>query len=270
MSQQFPTGRLAKLGIIGGMGLVGVLILNPFTVIPAGQRGVVLNFGKVENTVLGEGLHLKWPLITQIKTIDVRVRKTDIGVPAGTKDLQIIKTSLSLNWHIDPTKVNRIFQQIGDEKTITSTVIIPALTEVLKAATPKRNAEEILQRRDLLKAEIDQAIAQRLQEYGVIIDDVSLVNIEFSPEFSKSIEEKQIAEQDAKRAAYLAQKAENEALAEVNLAKGKAEAQRLLKASLTPELIQQQAVTKWNGQLPSIMTGENTLPFLNLPAGSSK
>lgn len=145
-------------------------------------------------------------------------------MPAGTKDLQIITTALSLNWHLDPTKVNQIYQEIGSEDDIANTVIIPAMTEVLKAATPKRNAEEIIKKRAELKAEIDVAIELRLREYGIIVDDASLVNIAFSPEFSKAIEAKQIAEQEAKQAEYEAIKAARQADAEVNRAKGKAEA----------------------------------------------
>ena len=255
---------------LGGLGLAGIIFLNPFTTIPAGQRGIVMHFGKVQNRVLDEGLHLKFPFISSIRKMSVRVKKTDIEVPAGTKDLQTIKTTVSLNWHVDPQQVHRIFQDVGDEKAITSQIIIPALTEVLKAATPKRNAEEIIVRRDILKAEIDQSIAKRLKDYGIIVDDTSLVNISFSPEFSKSIEAKQIAEQEAKQAEYLAQKAKQEAIAEVNRAKGKAEAQKLIRASLTQELIQQQAITKWNGQLPSVMTGDESLPFINLPSSSLK
>ena len=262
-------GQRATRGIfsvvtIGGIVIGGLLLSNIFTVIPAGRRGVVMKFGKVQPTILDEGLHLKPPIGTNIKTLSVRVHKTDIEVPAGTKDLQIITTALSLNWHLDPTKVNQIYQEIGSEDDIANTVIIPAMTEVLKAATPKRNAEEIIKKRAELKAEIDVAIELRLREYGIIVDDASLVNIAFSPEFSKSIEAKQIAEQEAKQAEYEAIKAARQADAEVNRAKGKAEAQRLLQKSLTPELIQQEAIAKWNGEFPTVITGDGTLPFIDV------
>lgn len=262
-------GRRRSLGLLGG-GLVGSIVVgglflsNLFVVIPAGKRGVMMKFGKVQPTVLDEGLHFKSPIGMDIKPLSVRVQKTDIEVPAGTKDLQIITIALTLNWHLDPTQVNRIYQEIGSEQEIVTTVIIPAMNEVLKAATPTRNAEEILKKRADLKAEIDKAIESRLREYGIVVDDISLVNISFSPEFSKSIEAKQIAEQEAKQAEYEAIKAARQADAEVNRAKGKAEAQRLLQQSLTPELIQQEAIAKWNGQFPTVVTGEGTLPFIDV------
>lgn len=252
--------------VTGGAIAVGVVVLNPFVVVPAGKRGVVMNFGKVQPTVLDEGLHFKIPFASSVKTLSVRVQKTDIEVPAGTKDLQIITTALSLNWHIDPSRANQIYQEVGDEGAIANQIIIPAMTEVLKAATPKRNAEEIITKRNELKAEIDIAIEERLSPYGILVADASLVNIAFSPEFSKSIESKQIAEQEAKQAEYEALKASKQAEAEVNRAKGKAEAQRLLQTSLTQELIQQEAIAKWDGQFPNVMTGDGALPFVNINA----
>ena len=250
----------------GGAIAVGAIVLNPWVVVPAGERGVVMHFGKVQPKVLDEGLHFALPFSTSVKTLSVRVQKTDIEVPAGTKDLQVITTALSLNWHIDPSRVNTIYQEIGDEEAIANQIIIPAMTEVLKAATPKRNAEEIITKRNELKAEIDVAIEERLSSYGILVVDASLVNIAFSPEFTKSIEAKQIAEQEAKQAEYEALKASQQAEAEVNRAKGKAEAQRLLQTSLTAELIQQEAIAKWDGQFPHVMTGDGALPFVNIDA----
>ena len=124
-----------------------------------------------------------------------------------------------------------------------STVIVtPAISEVLKAATSQRTAEEILKQRSSLKEEIERSLKPRLAKYGLQVDDVSLINIGFSPELTKSIEQKQIAEQDAKKAEYEALKASRQAQAEVNRAKGTAEAQKLLRQSLNKELLQKQAI----------------------------
>ena len=98
----------------------------------------------------------------------------------------------------------------------------------------------------------------------VIVDDVSLVNFAFSPEFSKAIEAKQIAEQEAKQAEFSAKKATQEAQAEINRAKGQAEAQRLQRQTLTAPLLQQQAIEKWDGHFPTVMGGNGTLPLINI------
>ena len=114
--------------------------------------------------------------------------------------MQTITTELAVNWHIDPLKVNRIYQQVGDERLIIDGIITPAVSEVLKAATAKKNHEEVITKRTELKQEIDSNLKKRVESYGIIIDDVSLVNFSFSPDFSRAIESKQIAEQEAKQA----------------------------------------------------------------------
>lgn len=262
-----PTTPLYIAG--GFILLLGAIIFNCFTIVNPGERGVVMRFGQVQDVVLDEGIHPILPIVTSVKKLGVRVQKTDIDSQAGTKDLQDIKVAVSLNWHIDPTLVNKVYQRIGDEQQIVNTIILPAITEVLKAATPKKTAEQILRERAELKAEIDSKIKSRLAAYGLQVDDVSLVNVAFSPEFTKAIEAKQIAEQEALQADYVALKAKKEAEAEVNRAKGQAEAQKLLRQTLTPELLQKQAIEKWNGQFPQVMGGSSALPLVNISPPSS-
>lgn len=258
------------LYIAGGIVLLlATTIFKPFTIVNAGERGVVMRFGKVQDVILGEGIHPIMPIVTSVKRLSVRVQKTDIASEAGTKDLQILNVAAAINWHIDPTQVNKVYQRIGDEEQIVKTIILPAITEVLKAATPKKTAEEILKERADIKSAIDNNIKSRLAAYGIQLDDVSLVNVAFSPEFTKAIEAKQIAEQEAKQAEFVALKATQDAQAEVNRAKGQAEAQKLLRQNLTPEILQKQAIEKWNGQFPQVMGGSNALPLINMSPSSS-
>ena len=157
-----------------------------------------------------------------------------------------------------------MFQRVGDEAEITQRILNPAVSEVVKAATAKKNVEEILTKRTELKQEIDQALKNRLSVYGLQVDDVSLVDFRFSAEFNKAIEAKQIAEQQAKQAEFVALKAAKDAEAEVNRAKGQAEAQRLQRQTLTRELLQKQAIEKWDGKFPTYMGGNNPLPFIDV------
>jgi regulator of protease activity HflC (stomatin/prohibitin superfamily) len=237
--------------------------LKPFVIINAGERGVVMRFGKVQNLVLDEGLH-PIPVVNTVKKLTVRVQKNDVNAEASSKDLQDIKMDIALNWHIEPVAVNKVFQRVGDEEQIVFRIISPAVSEVVKAATAKKTAEEIITKRTELKQEIDLQLKERLGSYGIGVDDVSLVNISFSPEFAKAIEAKQIAEQEAKRAEFEALKAEKQAQADVNRAKGQAEAQRLQRQTLTAELLQQQAIDKWDGKFPLVLGGEGALPFINI------
>lgn len=259
------------LYIIGGVVIaIGALLFKPFTIVNAGERGVVMRFGKVQDKILDEGIHPIMPIVTSVKTLSVRVQKTDLKAEAASKDLQRITADLAINWNIDPTKTNQVYQQVGSEQQIVDGILNPAVSEVLKAATAKKTALEIITKRTELKAEIDNSLRNRLAPYGVLVKDVSLVNFGFSPEFSKAIESKQIAEQEAKQAEFLALKATQEAQAQINRAKGQAEAQRLQRMTLTPELLQQQAIEKWNGQFPTVMGGNGALPFVNITVPDSQ
>lgn len=244
--------------------LIVAVIFKPFAIVNAGERGVVLQFGKVQDGVLDEGIHPILPIVTSVKSLSVRVQKNSFNADAASKDLQKISTQLAVNWHIDAAQVNKVFQRVGDREEILNSIITPAVSEVLKAATAKKTAEEIITKRNELKAEIDENLANRLADYNVIVDDVSLVDFSFSPEFSKAIESKQIAEQEAKQAEFIALKASKEAIAEVNRAKGQAEAQRLQRLTLTQELLQKQAIEKWDGRFPTVMGGNGALPLINL------
>jgi prohibitin 1 len=259
-----------KLLVGGGVLLFVLLFFRPFAIVNAGERGVVMRFGQVQDGVLNEGLHLVIPFITAVKNMSVRVQRSDIKAQAASKDLQDVTTEVALNWHIDPAKVNTVYQRVGDEAQILERIINPAVSEVLKAATAKKNVEEILIKRTELKQEIDQALKKRLSGYGLEVDDVSLVDFGFSPEFNKSIEAKQIAEQEAKQAEFVALKATKDAEAEVNRAKGQAEAQRLQKLTLTPGLLQKQAIEKWDGKFPTYMGGNAPLPFIDVTPGGEK
>ena len=249
---------------------LGFFAFKPFVIINAGQRGVVMRFGKVQDEIFDEGIHPIFPIVTTVKPLTVRVQKNDINAEASSKDLQDVKTDVAVNWHIDPNKVNTVYQRIGDEEQIVYRIITPAVAEVVKAATAKKTAEEIITKRNDLKIEIDRELEKRLDSYGILVDDVSLVNVSFSPEFARAIEAKQIAEQEAKRAEFEALKAEKQATAEINRAKGQAEAQRLQRETITPALLQKQAIEKWDGKFPLVMGGSGALPFINIDSQSLK
>ena len=126
-----------------------------------------------------------------------------------------------------------------------------------KAATPKRTAEEILKQRESLKQEIEQKIVERLEKYGIAVNEVSLTSMLFSDDYRKAIEKKQIAEQDR-------QTAKQEAAAAIERAKGQAEAQKLLRQSIDPQILQKQAIDKWDGRFPTVMGGNGMLPLINI------
>ncbi|MEP6516056.1 prohibitin family protein [Microcoleus vaginatus] len=247
--------------------IVFLAILSKFFIIVnAGERGVLMQFGKVQEQVLGEGIHVIVPTVYTVKKLSVRVQKQESSAEASSKDLQDVFTDVALNWHIIPEEANAIFQQIGDEKEVIARIIEPAVEEVLKAVMAKYTAEEIITKRGEVKAAVDDSLTLRLVTYHIAVDDISLVHVHFSKRFSEAVEAKQIAEQEAKRGEFLALKAAKQADAKVNLAKGEAEVQRLLRDNLTPELLERQAIEKWDGKLPLIVGdgGKNLLDLSKL------
>ncbi|XGV98336.1 MAG: prohibitin family protein [Leptolyngbya sp. BL-A-14] len=233
--------------------LILALLSSFFVIVNAGQRGVLMQFGRVQPDVLDEGIHFIVPIVNTVQLLSVRVQNKEISAEASSKDLQDVYTDVALNWHIVPAEAPLIFQQIGDESAIVKRIIDPAVEEVLKAVMALYTAEEIITRRGEVKAAVDDLLKARLINYHIIVDDLSLVHVHFSDRFSDAVEAKQVAEQEAKRAGFMVLKAQREAEVKVNLARGEAEAQRLIRETLSPEFIRKQVVERWDGKLPLIV-----------------
>lgn len=266
-----------KLYWFGGVGLILLTMLLPrcFAVVNSGERGVLMTFNKVQNVVLEEGVYPILPFASSVKVLNIRVQRTDIESGTRTKDLQRITTKVSLNWQIKPSQVQQIYQQFGTEEELVSRIIDPVLQEVVKAAIPSRSLEKNLLERTELKQELESRAKQRLESYGILVNDLSVLNVTASDDFTKATEEKQIAEQKAisakivaeqelQKADYESKKAAKDAEAMINRAKGQAESQRLLQSSLSAEILQKQAIEKWDGKFPIVMSGNGSLPFIKL------
>ncbi|MCE2976814.1 MAG: prohibitin family protein, partial [Pseudanabaena sp. CoA8_M7] len=243
---------LAMFRLVASLVLLTAFVCCFFVVVNAGERGVLMQFGKVQPHILDEGIHPILPIAQTVQKLSVRVQKQEISAEASSKDLQEVFTDVALNWHIIPEHVNLIYQQIGDKLAIIDRIIDPAVEEVLKAVMAKYTAEEIITKRGNVKDEVDALLTTRLSGYNIAVDDISLVHVHFSQRFRDAVEAKQIAEQEAKRAEFIALKAIKEAEAKVNLARGEGEAQKILRDTLSPELLQKQVIDKWNGNLPLI------------------
>jgi len=250
------SGDLAAASKVMALLLSLLIVSSFFVIIDAGQRGVLLRFGEVQAQVLGEGIHTVTPLVDTVHKLSVRIQSQEISAEASSKDLQDVFTDVALNWHILPDEANLMFQEIGDQTAAVERIINPAVEEGLKAVIAKYTAEEIITRRSEVKANVDEALTARLAVYHIAVDDISLVHVHFSERFREAVEAKQVAEQEVKRAEFIAIKAIKEAEAKLNLARGEAAANKLLQGTLTPDLLQRQALERWNGNLPLIVGGE--------------
>ncbi|MEM9005378.1 MAG: prohibitin family protein [Cyanobacteria bacterium P01_F01_bin.86] len=256
--------------------LVGFLFLigcNSFVILNPGQAGVISILGKARDGVLLEGIHFKPPLVSVVDVYDLTVQKFEVPAQSSTKDLQDLSASFAINFRLDPLVVVEIRRTQGSLANIVSKIIAPQTQESFKIAAARRTVEEAVTQRNDLKQDFDEALSQRLEKYGIIVLDTSVINLDFSPEFARAVEEKQIAEQKAKRAIYIAQQAEQEAQADINRAKGRAEAQRLLAETLKAQggklVLQKEAIQAWQeggAQMPRVLVmggnEESGIPFL--------
>ncbi|MBV8884990.1 MAG: prohibitin family protein [Chroococcidiopsidaceae cyanobacterium CP_BM_RX_35] len=263
--QSIVVGVLAAIALIVG--------LNSYVIINPGEAGVISILGKARDGALQEGIHLKPPLISVVDIYDLTVQKFEVPAQSSTKDLQDLSARFAINFRLDPLQVVEVRRKQGTLENIVSKIIAPQTQESFKIAAARRTVEEAITKRDELKRDFDTALGNRLDKYGIIVLDTSVVDLTFSPEFARAVEEKQIAEQRAQRAVYVAQEAQQEAQADINRAQGKAEAQRLLAETLKAQggqlVLQKEAIEAWRSggaQMPRVLvTGENangSVPFL--------
>lgn len=252
--------------IIAAVVVVIISAANPFVIINAGERGVVLHWGAVQNKILDEGIHVIIPIVEHVEKLDVKTQKEEIDVRAASKDLQNVSSRIALNYHLDEENINLLWQKIG--KNYKTRIIDPAIQEAIKAITAKYTAEELITKRDMVKEDAKRSLKERLAIEYVIVDELSIVDFNFSSEFNKAIEAKQTAVQDALKAENDLRRIKIEAEQRIAQAEAEAKAIEIQARAVTQQggkdYVQLKAVEKWNGVLPAQMIPNATLPFINL------
>lgn len=269
-NQYVQNWQSLALGILAAVVLL--VGLNSYVIINPGEAGVLSVLGKARDGALLEGIHIKPPFISRVDLYDLTVQKFEVPAQSSTKDLQDLTASFAINFRLDPIQVVDVRRKQGSLQNIVSKIIAPQTQESFKVAAARRTVEEAITKREELKQDFDTALGERLDKYGIIVLDTSVVDLTFSPEFARAVEEKQIAEQRAQRAVYVAREAEQDAQAEINRAQGKAEAQRLLAETLKAQggqlVLQKEAIAAWReggAQMPNVLVmGEQSsgIPFL--------
>lgn len=219
--------------------------------IGTGQVGVVTQYGRVTGRELNEGLSfvLPWGL-NNVTVYDIKLQKETVTSTAASQDLQDVSSEIVLNYQLERGSISRIHQTIG--ALYVDKVVTPAINEVFKAASAQYTASQLITERSKLKAEAYQTLEKRLKPYGIRVSELSIVDFKFSANFSKAIEEKQVAQQNAERAKF-----------NLDAAKTDAQAQKAQSETLTREYLQKQAIEKWDGKLPTYMGGGDSV--FNIP-----
>ena len=158
--------------------------------------------------VIGEGTHFRIPWLQTPHLFDVRIKPRNISSSTGTKDLQVVTINLRVLSRPDEEFLPDIFSSLGldyDER------VLPSIgNEVLKAVVAQYNAEALITKRETVSHEVRTALTKRANEFHIKLDDVAITDLKFGKEFTSAIESKQVAEQDAERARFLVEKAEQE------------------------------------------------------------
>ena len=249
---------------------------------------MVKRLGAVQPNYLSEGFHVKMPILDSVEKFDIRLNKFEAQAGASSKDLQVVRTSIAVQYSMTPELMPLTLQKVGTRAVAERTLIAPSIMESVKAITALYTAEELITRRDEVKNEIQSKINSFLDEtleekelMGLLkIANVAITDFDFSAEFNRAIEEKVRAEQEAL-------KAKNEKLRQVTQAEAKAEEQKLIADAAAyeievqskaradairresealagnPQLIQLRIAEKWNGQLPRFSGGE-AIPLISL------
>jgi regulator of protease activity HflC (stomatin/prohibitin superfamily) len=257
--------------------IIAVVASASVKIVDAGNRGVLTQWNAVDikNAPLDEGIHFLVPFQDDIVQIEVRTQKYDAQTRSASKDLQTVQTTVTVNYHADQERVHILYKEIGLDYE--NRVIQPAIEETVKQVTANYNAEELITKRPLVKADIENAIRERLDVFNVKTEVISITDFDFSELFSRAIESKVEAEQKAQKAEndlirievearQLEAQAEGLASANIAEARGESEAISIINQALSnnPYYIEWLKTQAWDGKLP-LVVGEGSTPFISIP-----
>lgn len=292
-SGSFPK-RMTKMAVPAIIGIIAIAIVlvSSIKIVEAGNRGVLLQFGAVDTSAsLNEGIHFVTPFRDNIIPMEVRTQKTVENAASASKDLQDVRTEVALNYHVSPENAQIVYQQLGFEYSVR--VINPAIQESVKQVTARFNAEELITQRETVKAEIELQIKQRLANYNILVETISITEFKFSDQFTRAVEAKVEAEQRAlqannelRRITIEAQQAEAKAIgdqkaniaraeglrqANILEAEGEAAAIKIIDEQLrnNPNYLEWLKTQRWDGKLPLVI-GEGGTPFIQIPTEEEK
>ena len=256
--------RFLKLGVVGALVLIGVVtFFSSMRSVDTGQVAVVTRYGKVTGRELDEGLSWVAPWgVDNVTTYDVKTKKVEANAKAATKDLQDVNATVALTYQVNRGKVSEIHQKVG--KDFQSIEIDPQVQEAFKAVSARYTASELITNRAEVKQSVVDNLRERVQKDGrYTVQDVAITNFEFGAAFNAAIEAVQVANQNVAKARQELETTKVEAEKQIASATAAAESQRLQQQTLTNELLYKQWIEKWNGVLPTTVTGDSAI--LSLP-----
>lgn len=261
---------LVPVAIVIGI-FIGQALTQSVKQVPAGHKGVLLMGKGATGKSFDEGYAFVLPFVQDIANYNVQQQSYEMkGITAASLDQQNVFTAITVIFKPQPTKAVDLYRMIGPTvEDIVRVIIAPNIPEVVKAVTARYKADELLQKRDVVKAQITEELSARYLAQDVVTIQVNITDFQFSEGYSAAIEEKAITIQQLETARRRKEIADQTAQATVITAKGDAEAMRIKTAAINSQggkdYVALQAITQWDGHLPQIVGG-GTVPFINIDA----
>ena len=267
-------GNMEK-DIMGKLLLPAVLVVavmlafSAFFIVPPGEVAIKTRLGAIVDSY-GEGMHFKLPFLEGVTKFSIQIQRANIKTQAFSKDLQTMNAHLVVNHRIEQGTAVSIFRNLGPNYV--ENIVDPAVQEVFKAIAARYSAERVISERNELVMEINKEVKERLTTKQIVVTDISVVDLDFTDQFLKAVEDKQVADQQAQMAGKLVEKAKRDAEQQIAKSRGEAEALRMQREQVPPALIelrkvdaQLKAIEKWNGVLPGYVGAG--VPFISIEKG---
>lgn len=270
--QQVPEEKVAvKAKYIGMVFLILIILFGisqSIVIIGPGERGVLLQWSAVTGTVFNEGMSFKIPIAEAVDVTDIKTSKIETKASAASKDLQVVTSTIALNFKIRPESVVWLRQNIGLDYKVK--IIDPAIQEAIKAATAQFTAEELITKRQMVREQMKINLQEKLDilsSRSIVVEEFNIIDFDFSPEFNKAIEEKVTAEQLALKAQRDLERVKIEAQQKIEQAKAEAESITIQSKALSenPDILKLRWIEKWSGNLPQYLGSGSEGIILPLP-----
>lgn len=253
------TRKYVSVTLISILVLLGVItFFSSMRSVGTGKIGVVTSYGKVTGRELSEGFAWVAPWgANNVTEYDIKTQKESQTAAAATADLQDVSSTVVVNYHLERGKVSDIHKSVG--VGYKDTLVTPAIQSAFKSNSAKYNAVDLIAKRAQVESEVKIALVDRLAGRGITVENVSITDLNFSAEFTKAIESRQVAQQNAERAQFSLDQARLDAQAQ------EVQAQTLTDNYLRLKEIENQskALDKWNGVLPTTVSGGGSI--LSIP-----